>query len=252
MIWKDKSFQVPFFIILILFLAVFVFSRLGGTIPVSVNSVQTQKTNLFTATGTGKATAIPDSAQISLGVTETSNSISDLQQKLNTKTNSIIDALKKLGVEEKNIKTSNYSISPTYDFTQGQRITGYTASQNLDIKTNIELANRTVDTATAAGANVVGGVNFTFDDATREKLENEARKQAVAEAKKKAQSLASVAGIRLGRVIDVQEQSMGGVIPVAQSLRLDAGEANKTDSTTNLTPGENSIEITVTLSYETF
>lgn len=234
--------------VIIIFLGIFIYTKLAGPIPFSVISVQTTKSSLFTASGTGKVTAAPNTAQISLGVTETSSAVSDAQAKLNTKSNNVINALKKLGIEEKDIKTTNYSISPNYDFSAGQRITGYTASQNLEVKTQkTEVANSVVDTATATGANVVGGVTFTFDDETRAKLENQARKEAVGKAKEKAKSLADAAGIRLGRIIDVQETTGGQIMPVVRNLKI----GGTSDASTNVTPGENSIEITVTLSYET-
>ena len=247
--WQDRVFRTVFFTVIFVFLGIFTYTKLAGPIPFSVTSVQTTKSNLFSVSGTGKAVAAPNTAQVSLGVTETAATVTDAQARLNTKTNSVIDALKNLGIEEKDIKTTNYSISPNYDFTAGQRITGYSASQNLEVKTDkTELANRAVDSATAAGANVVGGITFVFNDKTRAELENKARKDAVAEAKRKAESLADAAGIRLGRILDVQESSAGQPIPLAQFDRAIGSGGNEQ---ANITPGENTIEITVTLSYET-
>lgn len=247
---QQISYEIkkPLITTVIILLGLFIYTKLAGPIPFSITSVQTTKSSLFTASGTGKVAAVPNTAQVSLGVTETSVTVSDSQTKLNTKSNNVINALKKLGIEEKDIKTTNYSISPNYDFTAGQRVTGYTASQNLEVETQkTELANRVIDTATATGANVVGGVTFTFDDETKAKLEDQARKEAIGKAKVKAKSLADAAGIRLGRIIDVQESFLGQPVPMAQNFKAEAVGGD----TTNVTPGENSIEITVTLSYET-
>ncbi len=242
-----SEIRKPLVILVIILLGLFVYTKLVGPIPFSVTSVQTTKNNSFSVSGTGKVVAIPNTAQVSLGVTETAATVTDAQTRLNTKTNNVINALKGLGVEEKDIKTTNYSISPNYDFTAGQRVTGYTASQNLEIKTKqVELANRAIDAATGAGANVIGGVTFVFDDETKAELEDKARKDAVEKAKVKANSLANAAGIRLGRIIDVQESTGGGPIQFAQLDRA-AGDTEQT----NITPGENSIELTVTLFYET-
>ncbi|MEX2007680.1 MAG: SIMPL domain-containing protein [Candidatus Levyibacteriota bacterium] len=245
-----SEIRKPLIIVVVILLGFFLYTKLAGPIPFSVTSVQTTKSNLFSASGTGKVTAAPDIAQVSLGVTQTAGTVAAAQSRLNARANSLIDTLKGLGIEEKDIKTTNYSISPNYDFTAGQRITGYAASQNLEIKTKqTELANRVIDAATGAGANVVGGVTFTFDDETRTELEGEARKDAVGEAKRKANSLADAAGIRLGRIIDVQESFAGQPIPLAQLDRAVGTGSEPTD--TNITPGENTIEITVTLSFET-
>lgn len=243
-----SEIRKPLIIILFTLLGLFLYTKTAGPIPFSVISIQTTKNSLFTASGTGKATLAPNTAQLSIGITQTSITVSDVQEKLNTKSQQVINELKNLGIEEKNIRTTNYSISPTYDFTARQKITGYTATQNLEIKTQkIELANNIIDTATASGANVVGGVNFTFDDETKNKLEDQARKEAVGAAKVKAESLASAAGIRLGRIIDVQESTAGLPVPMLQAFKADSAGGGET----NITLGENSIEITVTISYET-
>lgn len=245
-IWYE--IKKPLILLVLIFLGLFIYTHLAGPIPFSVNSIQTTKTNLFTATGTGKVTAAPNTAQISIGITQTSSTVSDAQEKLNTKSKQVTEAIKKLGVDEKNIKTVNYSVSPNYDFAPGQKIAGYAANQTIEIKTEkIELANNIIDTATANGANVIGGVNFTFDDATKNKLENQARSEAVSEAKNKAESLAKAAGIRLGKVIDIQEAtSANQPVPMLDSFKTAVGNTG-----TNVTTGENTIEITVTISYET-
>lgn len=243
-----QEIRKPLLILLLVLAGFFVYTKLAGPIPFSVNSVQTTKDNLFSTSGTGEATAIPNTAQISIGVTQTATTLSDAQSKLNANSKKLINSLKELGVDEKDIKTINYSISPNYDFAAGQKITGYTATQNLEIKTQkAELSNKIIDTATANGANLVGGVSFTFDEKTKKELENQARIEAVNEAKAKAESLAKAAGIRLGKVIDIQESTNpNGPIPLGIEYKNTAG-----DSATNITAGENSIEITVTISYET-
>lgn len=240
--------KTPFFTIVFIFLGLFLYTRFLGTIPLSINSVQTTKTNLFQVEGMGKATAIPNTVLISLGVSKTGQSISDVQSQINKTANSLNSDLKSLGVEEKNIKTTNYSISPNYDYQSGrQNITGYTATQNLEVKIKpIDLANKVIDKATSDGANLVGGVTFMLDDQTQKEMENKARQEAVKNAKEKAESLSNASGIRLGRIIDVSE-NFNPLIP----LRAVPMTAEKVADQTSLTPGENTVTVTVTLSYET-
>src|SRR3989344_4653772 len=222
--------------------------RFAGPIPFSVNSVQTTKINLFNVSGEGKATGIPDTAQISIGVTKTASTVAAAQEQANSAANKIIKDLERLGIAEKNIKTTNYSINPNYDFARGgQNITGYTVTQTLEVEvTPIDVANKAIDVATADGANLVGGINFTFNDKTKKDLENKARTEAVKMAKEKAGSLAKATGIRLGRIVDVQESGNFEPRPImmAQGLELKSED-------TQLQPGENSITIDITLSYET-
>ena len=248
-----KDLKTPFFTILFIFLGLFLFTRLFGPLPFSINSITTTKTALFTVQGTGEATAVPDTALLNLGVNKESATVESAQKEVNGIINKITDDLKKLGVEEKNIKTTNYSVNPNYDYTSGsQKSNGYTVSANIEVRVKpIEKANQAIDTATADGATQVGGVTFVVDDDTQKKLEDQARLQAVEKAKEKAQSLANAAGIRLGRIVDVQESNTGYPQP---HLRTAGALAKTADTTppTDLNPGENKVSVTITLSYETF
>src|SRR3989344_5426227 len=110
------SIRTSIFTIFFIFLNIFVFSKIFGPLPFSVNSITTTKTNLFTVQGTGEATAVPDTAMISLGVNKEASTVEAAQKQVNEIINKITNDLKKLGVEEKNIKTTNYSVNPNYDF----------------------------------------------------------------------------------------------------------------------------------------
>ncbi len=244
--------RTPIFAIAFFFVALFLYVKLAGPVPFSVNSVSTTKTNLFSATGTGKATAVPNTALLYLGVTKTSPTVLDAQNQVNTIANNLVSDLKSLGVEEKNIKTTNYSVSPDYDYSQGkQTAKGYTVTQSMEVRIKpIEKANSAIDAATKNGANMVGSITFILDDETKKELQNKARKDAVKDAKEKAESLANAAGLRLGRIIDVQEN--GGYQPFTERIMMAAPGGGETDTKTELNPGENTIETTVTLSYETY
>jgi len=248
--------------IVVFFVVLFVYTKLAGPIPFYINSVNTTKTDLFTSSGEGKVTAVPDQATVNAGVTAQATTVADAQTKVNQTTNKIIADLKKLGLSDKDIKTTDYSVSPNYSSGSNrvimpmmlpggqQTITGYTVTQNLEVKIKpIEKANKVVDTTTADGANLVGGVNFTFSDELSKSLEQQATKQAVNDAKDKAQNLANASGIHLGKIVNVVENSNQ-----PRPLMM-AGVAAKTDQAsapTNITPGENTMMVDVTLYYETF
>jgi len=194
----------------------------------------------------------PDMATISVGITKKGTTVEEVQKEINTASKDIVDAIKKLGIEEKYIETTNYNVYPSYD--RNQRITAYSATQNLEIKIKeIEKINDVIDTATLNGANIVGNVNFTFSDELREKLEEKAREEAVKEAKNKAKSLAKISGIRLGRLINVYE-SNNNYAPLKNYAPQALGGLKEDSSITptNITPGEETISITITLSYETY
>ncbi len=266
-----NEFKTPIVIITLLFAAFFIYTKFVGPIPFYINSVSTTKTDLFTSNGEGSASAIPDTASVSLGITKQSTTVSDAQNKTNTATKKIIDNIKKLGIAEKDIKTTNYSVNPNYGSNirplqsngaeiapmmypirdDGNNIIGYTVTQNLEIKVKpIDKVNEVIDASTKSGANLVGGVNFTFSDGLRKSLENKARKEAVDNAKAKAKSLAGAAGVRLGKVVNVIENSNFPYYPMA--LKAEAGQSGDQPAPSNVTPGENEVIINVIIYYETY
>ena len=260
-----NEFKTPMITILLLFIAFFLYTKFAGPIPFFVNSITTNQTNLFSASGEGKATAVPDQATVEAGVTQQGTIVTDAQNKVNTQTQKIITELKKLGISDKDIKTTNYSVNPNYGSNggiqpmiyppvpaEGQTITSYTVTQNLEINVkDLTKVNKVIDTATANGANIVGGANFTFSDELQSKLENQARIQAVNDAKSKAQNLAQASGIHLGRVVNVVESGSGFPIPMAMKASEVTGTSD-TSVPTTVTPGENSVTIDVTIYYETY
>ena len=251
-----KDLKIPFFTVLFIVLGLIFYTKLFGPIPFYVNNIQTTKTNLFHAQGTGKATAVPDTGFVTIGISQDSATVADAQQKVNDVMNKIINDLKKEGINEKDIKTNSYNVNPKYDYTMmpsRNNTNGFTVSQNLEINVKpIEKINKVIDIATSDGANIVNQASFGFSDELKKKLENQAREEAVKDARTKAESLAQAAGIRLGRVVDVQENS-NNVIPVPVMGKLaPAGEGSTNSTPTTITPGENTITTTVDISYETY
>lgn len=251
-----RRVAAPVIVILFFFAALFAYTRLAGPIPFDVNSVSTSKSDAFSVTGEGKVDAKPDSATVRLGVVARANTEEAAKNQLNTNINNVIEELKALGVPEDKIKTENFNIYPEYDnirplpadapVSDRDRISGYTGNTNLTITVETaELANRVVDAGVAAGANQVGGVDFQVKDKTASL--NKARELAVADAKKKAEDAARIAGFKLGKVINYAE-GQGGGYPVPMMAR--AEDAKVSSAPTQIQPGTNEIIVTVTLSYE--
>ncbi len=240
--------------ILFFFICLFAYIKLAGPIPFSVTSVSTTKDSLFTVSGKGEITAIPDTATLSLGVTKKANTIQAAQDQVNTIINKLSNDLKSLGVDSKNIKTTNYSVNPEYDYTTGnQKLTGYNVDTNLQIKiTPIDKANQAIDLATKDGATDIGGIQFGLADDKQKQLENQARQQAIDDAKSKAQTLSHQSGIRLGRIVDVQETPQYNPMPFATNELMAKSADGISSAPTELNPGQNKISLTVTLSYETY
>ncbi len=246
--------------IVVFFILLFAYTRFIGPIPFTVNNINTATTDVFQSSGTGKASAAPDEAVISLGVTTQGTNVEQAQNQANVASNKIIDAIKKQGIKEDQIKTTNYSINPNYSFTgDNQRITGYTVSQNFEVESPIGKTNQIVDASTQAGANTVGNITFKLNDEKQMELKNTARKEAVEMAKKSAEGLANASGIKLGKIINVTESSglVGYPMPFTMATKaMDVSQggdviAQNPERETSITPGESNVEVTVILTYQT-
>ena len=237
-------------VVIAFFLSLYVFTKFVGPIPLSINSVTTQKSDFFTVTGVGKTTVTPDIAVMSVGVTAQSSTVKLAQKQLNTNIDAVTKAVKQLGVDAKDIKTSNYSINPRYDYQSAtQRIVGYDAQSSLTIKVrDMDKANDVVDAATANGANEVGGISFDVDD--RAKLEDAAREIAVADAKKKAEMAAKTAGFNLGNIVNYQEGTGTNPRPMYSKIPMAGGGGEDQAVASTIEPGSTEITMQVSLSYQ--
>lgn len=236
--------------VIIVSLAVLLVLKFSPPIPVS--SVVTQKTDLFTVSGEGKVTVVPDTGIINLGINLTRPSVKTAQTEVNTVINKITTDTQKMGIDAKDIKTSEYSIYPEYDYSSGRaKITGYRVNAAITIKVrNLEKINEVIDSATANGANTVSGIQLTVDDDKQKELLQQAREQAIDEAKTKAESLARAAGITLGRIVNVSESGSDVIRPVAYMAKeMAAGMGGGSD--TSIQAGSTDITSSVTLFYET-
>lgn len=220
--------------------------RWMGALPISVT--QTQKMSTFDVSGEGKVVVVPDQAEMSMGVQKSGSSIADVQKQVNTTIKQLTDQLKGLGIDEKDIKTTSYSVYP--DYMPGK--TGqYNVSAQVSVKTgDFAVASKVLDLAGTLGLNQVGGISFSLSDDLRDKTTKEARSQAIEAAQKKASELAGLSGMRLGRIVNVQEGEIAQPRPLmygAQGKSLDAGVV----APTQVEPGTNEVNVSVTLSYET-
>ncbi|MBI5150959.1 MAG: SIMPL domain-containing protein [Candidatus Pacebacteria bacterium] len=234
-------------------LGVTVLSKYVGPLPLSITQTTTQKQSTFDVTGESKVTTIPDKAMVNLGITIQEQTVKLAQDKANTVINNINAELGKLGIQKKDIRTENYSLYPTYDYREGQKITGYNVNASISVSlTDFSILNQAIDAATKVGANQVGGISFTLSDEKKKEVENDARKQAIDDAKTKAQTLSQLAGMRLGKIVNVSEQPNynGGPYPVAMMEKAGGGMGG--GAPTTVEPGSTTFNYSVTISYETF
>lgn len=240
----------PIIYLILFFIGLFAFAKFGPGIPLTVSQVTTNKNDLFTVSAEGKATAVPDIAVVNAGFTANGPSVAQVQNQANTVIKKITTDLKALGIDSKDIQTSNYNIYPNYDYRESaQKINGYNINVNMTVKVrDFAKINNIIDTAIADGANQIGGLSFTVDNP--EKYQSEARKEAISKAKTKAEEIARESGINLGRIINVSEGYNAAPRPM-YAMAVKAVGMGGGDAPTEVSPGSSEIIVTVTISYET-
>jgi hypothetical protein len=235
--------------IILFFILLFVFAKWGPAI--NFNSTTQSKGEPFVVQGSGKSYVAPDIAKVDLGITETGANLKIVQDSVNEKSQSLVDQIKKLGIEEKDIKTISYNVYPQYDYTApSQRINGYQVSTSYEVTIrDLTKINDLLGSATSFGANTVGSVTFDLsEDLKNDKLQ-EAREIAVTEAKLKASGLARAAGISLGKITNVSEDTPLNTRMYAMPVGA-GGAVDKAIAQPEVQPGTTEINVTVSLSYE--
>ena len=202
-------------------------------------------------TGEGEVTGIPDIIKVQLGYKIEKRTVVEAQKDNTEKMNLAIKKLKDdFKIDSKDIRTSNYSIAPQYDWNEGQQtLRGYKVSQNIDLKVrNLEDINGILAMAGEINLNQVGNLSFEIDDP--EELEAEAREKAIKAAKAKAKDLAEVAGIKLGRIISFSENSNSPSPIYSTNYMMKEMDEGIGGGAPLIEVGSNLIKITATVGYE--
>lgn len=158
--------------------------------------------------GKGQITVKPDQAKLTLGVVTENLNVQIAQQENASTSNRVIDALKQMGIEESNIRTTVYSVYPRYDYIEGKSILkGYEVEHLFEvIVKDLSTVGVVYDVAIKNGANRSGGIQFLV--ANPDIHYREALKRAVHNAQEKAEDLAETIGARIGKIpIKITEQS---------------------------------------------
>ncbi len=205
----------------------------------------------ITVSGEGTIQISPDIAELSFGVTTGVQTTAKIaSDKVATDMQKILTAVKAAGVLEKDITTESFQLNPSYDWTDGrQRLRGYEATQSLRVKVrDLPKVGDVLTAATDNGANQAGGVQFTLDNPEGKK--DEARTEAITNAKKKAEALATQLGQTLGDVQSFSENG-GGWYPQPMMARDQAyGVGGGAEVKAVLPSGEQDLTVTVTITYE--
>ncbi len=188
--------------------------------------------------GTGRVAVRPDQAVVTAGVQTRAATAQQAQDQNNRLMQAVIDAIKALKIPDRDVQTSGISLYPIME--QGQTVTGYSASNNVTVTVeNVDQVGAVLDAAVRAGANQATGIRFGLKDATAAR--NKALAAAAADARSKADALATALGLQISGILSVSEQSTGGPIVVgprpaaaaaAESVPVEPGELDVTAEVT--------------------
>lgn len=212
--------------------------------------IDLQNNYQITVSGEGKIYAKPDVALVNLGVATEGSTTADVIDRNTKKMNAVIQAVKDAGVDEKDIKSTTYNLSPLYNWTEaaGRVFQGYTLQQNIQVKIrDFTKIGEILNKATSSGANLANDLQFTIDDP--EQFREQARTEAINQAKEKAKNLAKESGIKLGKIINVYENYNS--YPVSYDLLKGyGGAATESAPVPTIESGQQEVTITINLTYQ--
>jgi uncharacterized protein len=219
---------------------------LAGCGEVSTTTTAGGTTNTVTASGAGTTQAVPDTAEMSFGVTTTSPNAKSALDEASKKAEQIASAVKKQDVAGEDIQTQDVSVYPqTTDQDGKQIITGYQASLSVRVKVrDISKLGEIISAANAAGANDISGPTFTIDDPAPARAK--AIDEAVADARKTAEAMANAAGKSVGAVLSMSSSDVG-LVPSAMYGTADMAGAAKS---VPIEPGQLDITANVVVVFE--
>ena len=269
---QQKTILFWFGLVFAAILAVFLIVTIKQQLDTAPN------TNQVSFTGEGRVSSKPDIAVVDFSIITEAATSKAAQDANSARSKKVNDFLKKQGVEDKDVRTTYYNITPRYSSpkpypvpmpmmrsvnsdattammpaypipaTDDAKITGYKVTQSYQVKVrDFEKISPVVDGLVSAGANQVSNIYFDFEN--RESVLAEAREKAIIDAKDKADKLRKRIGIRLGKIVNYYESGYPGIYYAKGCPELEVGGAY--DSTGPvLPPGENEIIVTVTITYQ--
>lgn len=237
---------------------------LGSYALLNINELDSSADMVATISvnGTGEVLAVPDIGQFSFSVNADGETADAAQEASGTKINAILAYLKEQGVEDKDIKTANYTLYPKYRYEErvcafnsycppGERIEdGFEVDQTVTVKIReTDKATTIIAGVGEQGATNISGLDFTIDD--MEALRTEAREKAIADAKEKAETLAQQLGVRLVRIVSYYENNGNYPEPYYDTkvMTMEATESAGFGGA-ELPVGENSTTASVSITYE--
>ncbi|MEO0916337.1 MAG: SIMPL domain-containing protein [Pseudomonadota bacterium] len=195
-------------------------------------------------TGVGSVSAVPDMATVTLGITHEAPTAKEAMAELSKTTTAVLGRIADFEIAESDVQTSSLNLNPVWDQgnTRPPRIRGYMASGMLSVRVReLDTLGGVLDGVTEEGANRLNSLVFGISDT--DTLEVQARRSAVASALAKAETLASAAGVGLGPIQLIEENTGGGLpAPTARGAFMESASVT-------IASGELELQIRVTITF---
>lgn len=231
---SQKTFVVGLVILIIVVIAAYLFYTSGP--QVSTNGVSTIK-------------AQPDKISVYITLQSINPTAQAAQDSVNVISDKILAELASLGFEDKDIELANYNVYPNYDWSSGSsRITGYTASQQLNVNlADFDKTSEVIDAASKSGA-LVSGINYELSIAKQNEYKAQALNEASKDAKVKAESIASGFGKHLGRLVSVQSNEFNYYpYPLYTRSDMAAGNAEAVKAVSSISASPSELEVSASI-----
>jgi uncharacterized protein len=241
------------------FLFLFVFNNIAYAQSTIIQNVSSSSSNsTLSVIGNAEAMVKPDKVTLTLSA-ETTNKTANAALIANSETvSNVLDALRSSGVKENETSTSFFNISPNYNITQeedfrpiqNRDIISYTVTNSIMVdSTNLLNVSQWIDTAVQAGANDVSSISFILSDKKSELVKNDLMRQAIMDAKNKADIAASALGLEIAGVRSIVIEG----IPVSSRQSFFASEAidsaTPSPSPPPIIAGEQKVTSTVNITF---
>jgi uncharacterized protein len=173
---------------------------------------------------TGEASVAPDMAIVSFAVSGDGKELGPTRDDVNKRSSTVLARLRELGLAEGDLNAPDVGIHPQYDYRKGQRLIGYRVVRQMTAKVRVlDQLGKVLDGVVSAGANEVNGAQMSAEDPSA--AEHAALESAVAAARAKAEVLATAAGVTLGPVDRIEEETEHGISPLPKFRATAMAEA---------------------------
>ncbi len=241
-------------ILLILIAAVLVLSLASTGILLFNGNAKTNETkdgivNSISVSSTGEVTVMPDVGYISLGIETKKEDVKDAEEENSKIMNDIMDSLKDFDIEESDIKTVGYNIYPQYEEYNDEKPSAYAVYNTVQVTVKkLEDMSDIIDAAVSAGANRTNSISFDVLD--REESYNEALKNAVENARARAEVLAEASGLKIVGVLTVSESSSSPRYYYADTMSYAKAESMDGGYAPSISTGDMEISASVYVTFE--